>query len=292
MDQELLAQLYKDMRRIRRFEETALDFCRGGRGQVLSYRNKEAVAVGVTSVIDPDDFVISSCYCHGIFLARGGAMRELFAEQLGRSGGCSGGAAGLLNVFDIEHRYIGGWSLTGMQASIAAGFAYAQVHHNVPNVTICFITDRDIRNGILYEVAELADEWSLPLVFVYEHSHTDLASYKERKTCNFSLLSQESIDGHDLFAVRGAIFSAITKARETHSSTFVEAHVVSGTLRDELVLELDPLVIMSKKLDAFKMSSIRERIDTEIETELQQALRFADTSLPAQATNEGLGDLA
>ena len=47
---------------------------------------------------------------------------------------------------------------------------------------------------------------------------------------------------------------------------------------------------MGKKLEAFKMSAQREKIDADIEAELQQALRFADSSLPAQSTN--LGDVA
>ena len=180
MDQEEIIQLYKDMQRIRRFEEEAIILCQQYKihTNLYSCKNLEAIAVGVTSVMETDDFVLSSCRGHGIYLARGGSMRELFAEILGHTGGCCGGNAGPLNIFDVEHRFIGGWSITGTQIPIAAGFAYAQSYHEVPNVTLCFLDNDDLKSGLLYETASLAKTWKLPLVFILQNQHSTLECYK------------------------------------------------------------------------------------------------------------------
>ena len=290
MDQEEIIQLYKEMRRIRRFEEEATLLSQQYKihTNLYSYKNREAIAVGATSVMEADDFVLSSCRGHGFYLARGGSMRELFAELLGHSGGCCGGNAGLLNIFDIEHRYIGGWSITGAQISIAAGFAYAQVYHDVPNVTLCFLSNDDLSNGLLYETASLEKKWELRLVFILQNQHTVLEDFKNLKSSIFirpAEFNYDSINGLDLFAVRGAVHTAITAARESHLSSIIEAHTILEN--DTTSEEYDSLFILGKKLTAFGKSEARNNMDKEVEAEIQQSKRFLDTSTTANIDNSG-----
>ena len=81
--------LYRGMAEIRAFEERVRSMSRGGLvpGLVHLYSGQEAVAVGVSAALEPDDVIASHHRGHGHCLARGADPRRLFAEILGRATG-------------------------------------------------------------------------------------------------------------------------------------------------------------------------------------------------------------
>ena len=78
---------------IRHFDERALALYRAGemRGTTHPYIGMEAVGVGVTLALRPDDYVTSTHRGHGHTIAKGGEPRKMMAELLGRATGYSGG---------------------------------------------------------------------------------------------------------------------------------------------------------------------------------------------------------
>ena len=83
-----LLKLYRDMLLIRRFEERAGQLYGMGLigGFCHLYIGQEAVAVGVQSVKQPGDQVITGYRDHGHMLACGMDPREVMAELTGRAG--------------------------------------------------------------------------------------------------------------------------------------------------------------------------------------------------------------
>ena len=79
---ETLHGLYRDMWRIRRFEETALYHSTQGDvyGALHLYIGEEATAVGVCSVLRRDDYVASTHRGHGHCIAKGARMDRMMAE--------------------------------------------------------------------------------------------------------------------------------------------------------------------------------------------------------------------
>ena len=77
MDHELIAELYENMLRIRRFEEEAARLYTERKigGFLHLYIGQEAVAVGAMSVLQPKDYIMTAYRCHGLYLARGGSSR-------------------------------------------------------------------------------------------------------------------------------------------------------------------------------------------------------------------------
>ena len=140
MDQELLAELYREMARIRRFEEEAARLYteRKFGGFLHLYIGQEAVAVGAISVIEPTDTVITGYRCHGHYIARGGSARAGMAELLGKATGCVEGRGGSMHFFDVENHFYGGWGIVGAQLPVAAGMALAHRHYNNESVSLCF----------------------------------------------------------------------------------------------------------------------------------------------------------
>ena len=104
MDQELIADLYRQMLRIRRFEEEAARLYTERKigGFLHLYIGQEAVAVGAMSVLETADCVVTAYRCHGHYLAKGGNSRAGMAELLGKATGCAKGRGGSMHFYDTS----------------------------------------------------------------------------------------------------------------------------------------------------------------------------------------------
>lgn len=108
---------------IRRFEERAAEMYALGKigGFLHLYIGQEAVAVGATATLRPDDYVISSYRDHGHCLAKGSDPRRVMAELFGRRDGLSKGKGGSMHLFDKSVNLLGGHAIVGAQLPQAAG---------------------------------------------------------------------------------------------------------------------------------------------------------------------------
>ena len=102
VDADGAKRLLHQMMLIRRFEEKAAEnYALGKIGGFLHLSiGEEAVAVGVTSVLRPDDYAISTYREHGHCLAKGSDPRRMMAELFGRRDGLSKGKGGSMHLFD------------------------------------------------------------------------------------------------------------------------------------------------------------------------------------------------
>lgn len=162
--------LYRSLYRIRRFEETVLDgFSRGVfSGTTHTSLGQEANAVGVLSQLHSEDVVFSNHRCHGHFLAYGGDPRALFAELMGKATGVSGGRGG------SQHLHWHNFYSNGIQGGIvpvATGMALAEKRKGTGAVTIVFLGDGTLGEGVVYESLNLASLWGAPILFVVENNH-------------------------------------------------------------------------------------------------------------------------
>ncbi|NMC61575.1 MAG: pyruvate dehydrogenase (acetyl-transferring) E1 component subunit alpha, partial [SAR324 cluster bacterium] len=223
MDQELLADLYRNMLRIRRFEEEAARLYTERKigGFLHLYIGQEAVAVGAMSVLEAQDYVVTAYRCHWHYLARGGNCRAGFSELLGKETGCSKGRGGSMHFYNVEHNFMGGWGIVGAHVPLAAGLAFAQKYQNKGGVTLCFLGDGAINIGPFHEGLSLASLWELPLVIVIENNYFAMGTPVNKSFPIEDLsvralgyaIARDTVDGHDVFAVRSAIYQAAKRAR-------------------------------------------------------------------------------
>lgn len=299
MDQELLADLYRSMLRIRRFEEEAARLYTERKigGFLHLYIGQEAVAVGAMSVLEPQDYVITAYRCHGHYLARGGNCRAGFSELMGKDTGCSRGRGGSMHFFDAAHNFMGGWGIVGAHVPVAAGLAFAQKYKGENGITTCFLGDGSINIGPFHEGLSLASLWELPLVLVIENNYFAMGT-PLNKTFPVEDLSvralgyaiaRDTVDGHDVFAVRSSVYQAVKRAREKRQPTLIEmrtyryrGHSMADPAKYRTREDVeqwqarDPIHALAEKLDALGMKEARERIDVDIEEEIQDALNFAE----------------
>jgi pyruvate dehydrogenase E1 component alpha subunit len=308
MEQELLSDLYQRMLRIRRFEEEAARLYTEKKigGFLHLYIGQEAVAVGALSVLQPNDYVMTAYRCHGHYLARGGSARAGMAELLGKATGCAKGRGGSMHFFDIPNRFMGGWGIVGAQVPVAAGLAFAEKYKGSDGIAIVFLGDGAINIGSFHEGLSLSALWKIPVIFVIENNQFAMGTPLEKTAPTEDLsiralaypMARESVDGHDIFAVRETIFAAAKRAREQNLPTLVEAktyryrgHSMADPAKYRTAQDVeawkarDPIKVLGETMESLGMIAIREQIEQDVENEIQDAVRFAEESpFPAPET--------
>jgi TPP-dependent pyruvate/acetoin dehydrogenase alpha subunit len=160
-------RLYRRMRFIRRFEETLLALFEEGvlNGTTHACIGQEADAVAVVEHLRDGDHLFSNHRCHGHFLAWTGDAFGLLAEIMGKPAGLCAGIGG------SQHICAPGFKSNGIQGGIvpaAAGIAMAEQLRGSDGLSVVFIGDGTLGEGLVYETLNLAALWRLPLLIVLE----------------------------------------------------------------------------------------------------------------------------
>ena len=302
-DPETCRELLATMVLIRRFEEEAgRQYQRAKAGGFLHLAiGEEATIVGTTSVMRPDDYLIGTYRTHGHAIARGTHPNAVMAELFGRVDGTSGGRGGSMHIFDLEHRFMGGYGIVGGNLPLAAGLALASDYEGEDSVTVCMFGDGASNAGNFGETMNLAALWKLPVFFLVENNFYGMGTAVERHSAQTDLSRKaegygvpgERIDGMDVLAVREAVAEHIRIAREDRRPTLVEAF----TYRFRGHSAADPEVYRSKDevaewqakdpIETFIARAVEggalsegdvEEVREEAERRVTEAVRFADGS--------------
>jgi TPP-dependent pyruvate/acetoin dehydrogenase alpha subunit len=161
--------LFRRMAMIRRFEEKLLALFDEGvlNGTTHCCIGQEADCVGVVNSLRLGDHIFSNHRCHGHFLAWTGDVLGLLAEIMGKQAGVCGGKGG------SQHLCVPGFKSNGILGGItpnAAGVALAEKLRDTSNISVVFLGDGALGEGIVYETMNLASLWQLPLLFVVENN--------------------------------------------------------------------------------------------------------------------------
>src|SRR5258705_14020723 len=108
-DGELLLRFYRQMLKIRLFEEQVNQLYTSAKmpGLAHLYIGQEAVAVGVCEALRADDYITSTHRGHGHCLAKGAAADRMFAELLRKADRYCPGKGGSMHIADQERRDLG-----------------------------------------------------------------------------------------------------------------------------------------------------------------------------------------
>src|SRR5436305_11728257 len=211
---EILKRYYRDMLLIRRFEERAGQLYGMGLigGFCHLYIGQEAVAVGVQSVKEKGDEIITAYRDHGHMLACGMDPKEVMAELTGRASGSSKGKGGSMHMFSTAEDFYGGHGIVGAQVSLGTGLALANRYRDDGKVAFTYFGDGAANQGQVYESFNMAELWSLPVVYVIENNQYAMGTSIERSSAETRLYMRgasfkipgEEVDGMDVTAVKEA----------------------------------------------------------------------------------------
>ncbi len=144
-------------------EKKIRGFCHLSTGQ-------EAVAAGIEHAITKEDHVITAYRCHGFALMRGGTVKSIIGELLGRREGIAYGKGGSMHMF--AKGFYGGNGIVGAQVPVGAGLAFANQYLGKNNATICLYGDGASNQGQVFEAFNMAKLWNLPILFGCESTQS------------------------------------------------------------------------------------------------------------------------
>ncbi len=222
------ADLYRILCIIRRFEETVLEnFPKGVfHGTTHTYLGQEANAAGILTHLHPEDIVFSNHRCHGHFIARGGDLHALFAEMMGKPGGVCAGRGGSQHLH-WENFYSNG--IQGGIVPVATGMALAEKRKGSRALTVCFLGDGTLGQGVIYESFNLAVLWNAPILYVLEDNR----------------IAQTTPAALTLAGDPAARFRAFgIPVREADTSDVLEVHAIAGDLLGEIRSRGEPRALI------------------------------------------------
>lgn len=163
-----LQQMYKEMVTIRRMEMSADKLYKQGkiRGFCHLSTGQEAIAVGIEHCITKDDNVITSYRCHGFTYMRGGTVKQVIAELLGRRAGISYGKGGSMHMF--AKSFFGGNGIVGAHVPVGTGIGFAMKYSGRPQATFALYGDGAANQGQVFEAFNMAALWKVPVVYCCE----------------------------------------------------------------------------------------------------------------------------
>ncbi|KAH6890387.1 dehydrogenase E1 component-domain-containing protein [Thelonectria olida] len=206
-----LKEMYHDMVSIRQMEMAAdrlykekkiRGFCHLSTGQ-------EAVAVGIEHAITKEDDIITSYRCHGFALMRGGSVRSIIGELLGRREGIAYGKGGSMHMF--AKNFYGGNGIVGAQVPVGAGLAFAHQYNGNKNASIILYGDGASNQGQVFEAFNMAKLWKLPALFGCENNKYGMGTSAARSSALTDYYKRGQyipglkVNGMDVLAVKAAV---------------------------------------------------------------------------------------
>ena len=300
---DVLTALYHDMLLIRRFEEKAGQLY--GMGEIGGfchlYIGQEAVVVGLQSVAQEGDSIVTSYRDHGHMLACGMDAAGVMAELTGREGGYSKGKGGSMHMFSREKNFYGGHGIVAAQVPIGAGLAFAHKYKNDGKVNMAYLGDGAVNQGQVYETFNMAALWQLPVIFVIENNQYGMGTAVTRAAAGLDLCDRGKgygipgmqVDGMDVLAVRAAGEIALEHCRSGKGPYILEmktyryrGHSMSDPAKYRTREEVDSMRKQHDPIDQLKDMLVREGIDEsalkdldkEVKKQVTEATDFALTS--------------
>ncbi|KAI2998335.1 hypothetical protein CBS147346_8193 [Aspergillus niger] len=309
-----LKQLYYDMSLIRRMELAAdklykeqkiRGFCHLSTGQ-------EAVAVGVEHGISPEDKVITAYRAHGFTLMRGGSVKSIIGELLGRRDGICHGKGGSVHMF--TKNFFGGNGIVGSNVPLGTGIAFAQQYDDTKKVTVNLYGDGAANQGQVHEAYNMAKLWELPVIFGCENNKYGMGTSVERASAMTEYYKRGyyipglRINGMDVLAVIAAMKYGKDYVLGGNGPLLYEfqtyryaGHSVSdpGTAyrsRDEVQAERanDPITTYREKMIEWAVLSeddvktMDKEIRSKVDREAQEAEKMAEPPLNSDVLFEDI----
>lgn len=209
-----LISFYRRLLLPRMIEEKMLLYLRQGKiSKWFSGIGQEAISVGATLAMLPDEWIFPLHRNLGVFTTRNMPLHRLFLQLQGSRNGYSLGRERSFHFGSKEHHICGMISHLGPQLALADGAALAAKLSGTGKVSLAFTGEGGTSEGDFHEALNVAAVWGLPVIFLIENNGYALSSpVSEQYRCE-SLVDRAKgygmegikIDGNNLMTVYDTI---------------------------------------------------------------------------------------
>jgi pyruvate dehydrogenase E1 component alpha subunit len=261
----------------------------------------EAITVGATYALGPDDLIAPMHRDLAAYIMRGIPVRRVFAQFLDRVGGLTRGRDGNIHMGDPSLGIFPFISHMAASVPVAAGMALACRQRGEARVVMSFFGDGATSTGAWHEGVNFAAVFRLPVVLILENNQYAYSTPQDRQTAARAFVDKApgygipgvAVDGNDILAVFAAARGAVASARRGEGPTLIECHTmrirghseadrfdyVPKALLEEWAAR-DPIALFERRLRKDGVlapdadHAMRERIAGEIE----EGLAWAEAS--------------
>jgi 2-oxoisovalerate dehydrogenase E1 component len=297
-DQELL-HIYRELLLPRLIEEKMLVLLRQGRiSKWFSGIGQEAISVGATLALQPDEFILPMHRNLGMFTGRGMPVWQLVAQFQGKITGFSQGRERSFHFGNRDYHLVGMISHLGPQLGIADGIALASKLKEEKKVTLVISGDGGTSEGDFHESLNVAAVWDLPVIFTIENNGYGLSTpsnqqfrceYISDKAKGYGMESV-IVDGNNILEVYSTVKKLAESMRENPRPVLLECltfrmrghEEASGTKyvpkelferweKKDPVNNYERFLVNEGILDEATVQSIRSEIKKHIAAEVERA---------------------
>jgi TPP-dependent pyruvate/acetoin dehydrogenase alpha subunit len=305
-DAAQLLDLYEQMAVIRRTEKAAYDLFLAGmvKGTTHLASGQEAIAVGASAALRPDDYVFATYRGHHHAMARGATPEACLAELMQKATGLCKAKGGSMHLTHAAGNMLGSYAIVGAHLPMAVGTAWSARLRGTEQVSVAFFGDGATNIGAFHEALNLAAVWKLPVIFVCENNlymeYTPIAAvtaadHPAADRAGSYRMPAQIVDGNDVIAVRDVIAEAVQRARAGEGPTIIEAETYRhyghsrtdpATYRPaeevERWLKHDPLDVARARLEALGVTpDTIKNLDDRAAATVAEAIAAAKAAPPA-----------
>jgi 2-oxoisovalerate dehydrogenase E1 component len=312
LEEQTLLRLYRGMLKPRMIEEKMLILLRQGKvSKWFSGIGQEAISVGITAVLEKDEYILPMHRNLGVFTMRDIPLYRLFSQWQGKANGFTKGRDRSFHFGTQEFHIVGMISHLGPQFGVADGIALANKLKNNNKVCAVFTGEGGTSEGDIHEALNVASVWQLPVLFCVENNGYGLSTpTNEQYHCEHIAdrgkgygMEAHIIEGNNILEVYTKLKKLVESMRtnprpvllefktfrmrgheEASGTKYVPTHLIDDWgLRDPL-LNYETYLLEEGVLSEEKIKEYKEEFKHEIDENLDIA--FAEPTISFVEANE------
>jgi len=234
-------------------------------------------------------------------LAKGGELKPMLAEILGKATGYCKGKGGSMHIASLEVGNLGASGIVSGGLPIAVGAALSAKLRGTDQIAVAAFGDGACSEGNTHESMNLASLWKLPVLFLCENNQYAVSTRYIDAIAGGSVAKRAAgydmpgmlVDGNDLEAIYFAAKDAIEYIRSGHGPYLlecrtyrIEGHYVGDAMvyRSKAEIEewrkRDPILHVERLLIERGILTEEEcrAIQAEVQAEVDEAVYYGENS--------------